>query len=146
MPDGGNWGQDNSEAFSGLTYHHPADRRRKIWWGGDLKSIQMSDRTFQMAFCLKSKSRDAIIEQVKKVESSLVVGCFCILSLSLDMLCRDFWIFETMLSRPTKQPIYWCIWQEVPSSLKMKKQVCQKYFMPDDSKHDAHGKIQLFCR
>ena len=74
MPDGGNWGQDNSEAFSGLTYHHPADRRRKIWWGGDLKSIQMSDRTFQMAFCLKSKSRDAIIEQVNIKESRIDVG------------------------------------------------------------------------
>ena len=34
----------------------------------------MSDRTFQMAFCLKSKSRDAIIEQVNIEESRIVVG------------------------------------------------------------------------
>lgn len=93
-------------------------------------------------------------------KSRIVVGGWVFLH--FVFVFGHFWIFDTMLSRPTKQPIYWCIWQEVPSSLKMKKKSLpkevrregykrnnlkkEKYFMPDDPKHDAHGKIQLFCR
>ena len=57
-------------------------------------------------------------------KSRIVVGGWVFLH--FVFVFGHFWIFDTMLSRPTKQPIYWCIWQEVPSSLKMKKKSAKR--------------------
>ena len=117
-----------------------------------------------MAFCLKSKSRDAIIEQVNIEESRIVVGGWVFLHFvfvfgyAMQTLL-DIWDHVKQTNQTTHLLVYLArgaivsenektslpkeIRREGSKKSNLKK---EKYFMPDDSKHDAHGKIQLFCR